>query len=117
MTVIPSRTLGDVRREFCAAYAAQHSWRKVGKIYHLQPSMARLIALTSYQPGRKVAAILGVAPRTTAHLVVIVGEIPAGTQVIQASQCTRCQAYFISNHPRRKLCFICSPFKGKKSLN
>ena len=116
MTVIPSRTLGDVRREFCSAYAAQHSWRKVGKIYHLQPSMARLIALTSYQPGRKVAAILGVEPRTNVKLVVLTGAVPDGAQTISAIQC-ECGQWFIANTPRRKKCFKCNRYRGKHSLN
>lgn len=47
-------------------------------------------------------------------VVVIIGDgtVPPGAQVISATMCA-CGQYFISNHPRRHKCFICSPFKRK----
>lgn len=50
-----------------------------------------------------------------AALVVVVGEaeIPPGTQVATASRCA-CGQWFVSNHPRRARCFICSPYKGRR---
>lgn len=53
---------------------------------------------------------LGLLPE--ANIVVIYGKVPAGAQAIQADQCA-CGQWFISNHPARKRCFICSPFKRK----
>jgi hypothetical protein len=47
-------------------------------------------------------------------VVVIIGggSVPPGSQVISAQVC-ECGQWFISNHPRRQKCFICSPFKRK----
>jgi hypothetical protein len=47
------------------------------------------------------------------HQVVVVtgGDVPPGTLVISADQCVECQRFYISNHPRRKKCFICSPYR------
>jgi hypothetical protein len=46
-------------------------------------------------------------------VVVIIGggSVPPGAQVISAQVCA-CGQWFISNHPRRQKCFICSPYKG-----
>ncbi len=41
------------------------------------------------------------------------GTIPEGAQVISAEKC-ECGLFFISNHPARKKCFICSPFRRSK---
>jgi hypothetical protein len=113
------KTIEQVRSDISASYEALHNWRKVAAIYHLQPSIARLVAVTSYQPGRKVAAILGVAPRKNVKLEVIVGTVPDGTQVIAASKCVQCGRWYISNSPRRKKCFMCSHYRGHppKTLN
>jgi hypothetical protein len=47
------------------------------------------------------------------HQVVVVtgGDVPPGTLVISADQCIECGRYYISNHPRRKKCFICTPYR------
>ena len=42
----------------------------------------------------------------------IAGEIPHGAQALGAMRC-ECGMPFISNHPRRRRCFICSPYRGK----
>lgn len=38
--------------------------------------------------------------------------IPSGAQAHHALQC-RCATWFIPNHPLRKRCFDCSPYRGK----
>lgn len=38
--------------------------------------------------------------------------VPSGSQVLHAQHCTLCNRPFISNHPRRQKCFICSPYRG-----
>jgi hypothetical protein len=49
----------------------------------------------------------------TATVYVIGGSvIPPGAQVISASLC-ECGQPYISNHPARKKCFICSPFRKR----
>lgn len=57
----------------------------------------------------KIREALGL-PAYQSVVVITGGTIPAGAQVIEASQCA-CGNWFISNHPARKRCFICSPFR------
>lgn len=40
--------------------------------------------------------------------------IPAGSQVHHADYCVKCSRPYISNHPLRRRCFVCSPYRGKK---
>lgn len=50
------------------------------------------------------------------NVVVVEGVVPAGSQAISAQQCP-CGQYFISNHPRRKRCFVCSPYRRRLRAN
>lgn len=43
---------------------------------------------------------------------VIFGMVPDGSQVIAADQC-ECGQWYVSNHPARHKCFICSPFRRR----
>ena len=45
-----------------------------------------------------------------ANVIAIAGIVPDGTQVLFAIQC-QCGRFFISNHPRRRKCFVCSPYR------
>lgn len=74
----------------------------------MNPAMARLIA-QGYLPGKKVRGLLGLPPESS--VVVMAGDVPAGSQALAAMQCG-CGQWFIPNHPRRKRCFVCSPYKG-----
>ena len=95
----------DMRRqhEICK------SWRKVAQSYGIFPDTARLIA-GGYEPGKKIRKRLGLPP--AASVVVVYGEVPDGAQVLQAQRC-QCGQFFISNHPRRMKCFICSPYRKR----
>jgi hypothetical protein len=48
-----------------------------------------------------------------ARVLAIDNEIPDGSQVLKASHCIECNQPFVSNHPRRRKCFLCSPYRGK----
>lgn len=95
--------------ELLEIYQSTHSWRKTGAQYNINGSMARMIA-NGYRPGKRIRERMGLPPETT--VVVISGAVPPGSQSIAAKQCA-CGRWFISNHPRRKRCFICSPYHGK----
>lgn len=75
------------------------------------PRLAQMIA-NGYEPrNSRTRTRLGLAPH---FAVVLVGEgaIPDGSQAIRALQC-QCGQWFISNHPRRKHCFLCHPFRQR----
>jgi hypothetical protein len=42
------------------------------------------------------------------RITVMEGEAPDGSQALGARQC-QCGEFFISNHPRRRKCYVCSP--------
>lgn len=60
----------------------------------------------------KIRAVLGMPAKVATVYVIGGGVIPPGAQVISANLC-ECGQPFISNHPARKRCFICSPYKRK----
>jgi len=89
-----------------------HSWRKIasGGDFGFIPART----LNSIYHGKrdfpkKYRARLGLFPPATVY-VVTDGDVPPGTQVISASLCA-CGQWFVSNHPARKRCFICSPYR------
>lgn len=91
------------------------SWRSIAKTVPeyagiSAPSLRRIAI--GFDPGAKVRRLLGL-PVTATVYVIGGGEIPPGAQVISAAQCP-CGQFFISNHPRRTRCFICSPFRKRK---
>lgn len=95
-------------------HEAGHSWRRIQADYPEYkaislPSLARLAR--GIDPGNKVRHLLGLPPAATV-IVIGGGQIPEGAQVISADQC-ECGQWFISNHPRRHKCFVCSPARRK----
>jgi hypothetical protein len=103
-------TLEQLSLKIKTDYATLKSWRKTAAPLGINAAMARLIA-NGYEPGRKIRKRLDLQPTA---MVVVVGngaDIPDGTQVIRATQC-ECGQWFISNHPRRRKCFICSPYRA-----
>jgi hypothetical protein len=52
-------------------------------------------------------------PFQSTVIVIGGGDIPDGAQVIRALQC-HCGQWFVPNHPLRRQCFICGPFRGKR---
>ncbi len=64
-----------------------------------------------YSPGKKIRGLLGLPAESS--VVVMAGEVPAGSQAVAALQC-ECGQWFIANHPRRRRCFVCSPYKGRR---
>ncbi len=124
---VPTTARQDARQVGVQAmYTHQHrlkdlhdgglSWRA---IQHNYPEYAGLSIATldrlahGQEPGSKVREALGLPP--VAVVVVIGGgQIPEGAQVISADLC-ECGQWYISNHPRRRKCFVCSPVrKGGK---
>lgn len=61
----------------------------------------------------KIRAAIGLPVPNAVVVIIGGGSIPPGCQVISASMC-ECGQPFISNHPARKKCFICSPYRKRK---
>lgn len=90
------------------------SWRKISRTVSeyrgiSAPSLRRIAM--GIEPGRKVRCALRL-PAVSTVIVVGGASIPPGAQVVSAARC-ECGQWFVSNSPRRKRCFICSPFRGK----
>lgn len=89
------------------------SWRTIGAEYGISGAMARLIA-NGYDPGKKIRQKLDL-PQSAA-VIVINGKVSDGAQALGEAVCG-CGRTFISNHPRRSKCFVCSPYRGKKGMS
>lgn len=91
------------------------SWRKIAGLDEFR--RIPFATLNAIYHGRNVKnveyrLILGWGISST--VVCVYGPIPDGTQAYSAQECA-CGQWYISNHPCRKKCFICSPYKGKKA--
>ncbi len=86
------------------------SWREISQDTRFGGiSFATLNAIyRGRNPSKKTRAMLGLPDE--ARVVVVYGEIPDGTQAIRADRCA-CGQWYISNHPRRRKCFQCSPYR------
>jgi hypothetical protein len=92
-----------------------HTWERVAEEFWpgLNRAIPWKIAYTNYVPTDPILRMkLGL--RQISTVIPIEETIPNGTIALKASVCHRCDQYFISNHPRRRKCFICSPFRGRK---
>jgi len=104
-------TLDYLCRELKKDHEKLNSWRKAGGRWGLNPASARLIAM-GHIPGPSIRRRLGLPE--FAQVTRVDGAIPPGTQSRGALYCKDCGGPFIPNHPRRKKCFECSPFKGRR---
>lgn len=89
-----------------------YTWREIAGLpeYKSIPAGTLCVIYKTGEIPEKWRRRLGFPPKGS--VVVMSGEtIPVGTQVIAASVCD-CGQAFISNHPRRVHCFVCSPFRG-----
>jgi hypothetical protein len=98
---------------FLAKHQKGESWRKIAVKYGLHPNMARLIA-NGYEPGNKIRKKLNLS--LIAEVETLDENFPDGSQVLGALQCG-CGQWFVSNHPKRKKCFFCTPFRPRKILS
>ncbi len=95
-------------------YDTYGSWRRVQNCAHpiIPFGTLQRIAKDGYIP-KKWYLYFGIP--LPANVVAVVGVIPDGSQALLALQC-ECGAWYISNHPRRRKCFVCSPYRknGRK---
>lgn len=89
------------------------SWRRIAALEAYEGIPAGTLATigkTGMVP-KKWRGRFGLAEMAT--ITVMDGEVPAGSQSISARRC-ECGEWFISNHPRRRRCFMCSPWRGRR---
>jgi len=101
-----------LERFICLRDNTSLSWRTIATLsefHRIPPGTLSAIYKTKKVP-KKWYRRFNMPPETT--IVVITGEVPAGSQAIAAQRC-ECGQHFISNHPRRRKCFICSAYRGK----
>lgn len=88
------------------------SWRRIADMYGVSVGLIHAIAKNGHVPkDEKVRKRLDLPPRI--EITTIIGDIPDGTVSLGAMRC-RCGQWFISNHPRRRQCFICGPYRKRK---
>ena len=69
--------------------------------------------INGIEPKRnEIRMALGLTPYVEV-VVMVDGTIPPGAQVLTATRCA-CGRWYVSNHPRRRKCFICGPYGGGK---
>lgn len=107
-----TRDIEKVRSRLLKEYNELKSWELVARHYGLTKAEVWKVATKKHEPKRvKIRNALGLPPGQ--FIVVINGEVPPGAQSIGAMPCL-CGQHFIPNHPRRRACFICSPYRGHK---
>lgn len=102
----------NIKKAIAAAYLANKSWRKAGAQFGISGALAYRIVKRNYEP--KTPAIrLALGLPVSAQVIAVFSPIPDDTLALSAKRC-QCGRWFIPNHPRRKLCFICSPYRRRK---
>lgn len=99
---------------------AKLSWAKVHRAIvpdtvRAQVSVAcvyRIAREPGYEPkDPEIREILGLD--TDSPVMFVDGRTRPRARALDAMQCG-CGEWFVSNHPRRRKCFTCSPFRGRK---
>jgi len=107
------RDFDTLHREVKIDYKTLKSWRLVAQKWRLSKGTTYRIA-HNIEPKTLEIRLLLDLPLPEARVIAIAGIVPNGTQTIGALRCI-CGDWFIPNHPRRRKCFICSPYrKGGK---
>lgn len=90
------------------------SWREIANLdeYRGIPAGSLCSYAKGAEPKRKHRAQLGLPP--SGDVIYLYGYMPTGEALSIGAILCECGQLFISNHPCRKRCFICSPWRGKK---
>jgi hypothetical protein len=95
---------------FLVKHEQGESWRKIAMQHGLYPNMARLIA-QGHEPGNRIRKKLNLPLKS--EVIPMEKKIPDGSLVL-GSQVCECGQTFVSNHPKRRRCFLCTPFRSRK---
>jgi ribosomal protein S27AE len=119
----PDTAPGELAERLGSLHASGLSWRKIAEL----PEYKGVPPEKPISPGTLCSIAHGWEPRgfvlrqrlglpNAASVVPIAGVVPENSQALMAQQCPRCGRYFISNHPRRIKCFLCSPYRKARKL-
>jgi hypothetical protein len=103
-------TFETVHTNIVRSYQTHKNWGDTAREFGISKGAAFRIG-KGLEPGNKVRKMLNL-PIAATVVVIGSGKIPDGAQVIRADLC-ECGQWFVSNHPSRKRCFVCSPYKRK----
>lgn len=106
------KDIGTLRDEIRTRIGQKTTYAKLEEIYDVNRYyLWKIIHDPDYVPPLKVLMRLGI--EIVVNIVVVFGEVPAGAQAVNGRYC-ECGQPFIPNHPARKRCFLCSPYKPHK---
>lgn len=87
------------------------SWRTVGAALGVSHGTAARIG-SGWEPREAgLRRVLGL-PAWRVRVEVVGGVVPEGSQVVGAVACGSCGRWYVSNHPKRRRCYACSPVRG-----
>ena len=109
-----TRTLPETVEMLNDDYSYLKSWGAVAEQYGVTKPVVYRMARKGYEP-KDPSIRLRLGLSAAANVVVVYGEVPDGAQVLQAQRCA-CGQFFISNHPRRMKCFMCSPYRKRDKV-
>ena len=104
--------IAELAAQFRSEYRKLHSWAQVARKYQVTKPLAWRIANKGYEP-KKFAIRKILELPLVATVTPILAAIPFGAQALFAQRCA-CGQHFISNHPLRKKCFRCSPYRKRR---
>ena len=109
-------TLREIQRRLIQMHNhSEMSWREIAEMPEYQGiNHATISAIARGRDPKNlhIRQILGL-PLPTAYITVVIGHVPEGSMSLGAWRCD-CGQWFIPNHPARRRCFICRPYKGKR---
>lgn len=111
---MPVRTSDTPQERLKVLHGCGLSWREIAVMdaYRGIPPGSLSTYCKTGKIARKYRSRFGLPPIATVT-VMLEGEIPEGTQVLNAVRC-KCGRWYATNHPARRKCFICSPSRLQK---
>lgn len=104
------------KKRLRAEYDKLGGWRKVGAQYGVSGALVYRVVMTDYEPkDPEIRHRLG-APVLGLVQCMVDEVLPPGTQVMGSACCARCGRPFVPNHPLRKKCYICAPYRGRRKV-
>ena len=112
-TGTPTSTLDIVRGRLNYFRDLGMSWRQIANLdeYKGIPFGTLDSIAHGLEPKRKHRQQLGLPP--VSDVIYLYGYIPTGEAISVGAVLCECGQLFISNHPARKRCFICSPYRRR----
>jgi hypothetical protein len=90
------------------------TWREIANLGDYKGIPAGTLCSVAHgaEPKHAHRAQLGLPP--ISDVIYLYGYMPTGEAISIGAILCGCGQLFISNHPARKRCFICSPWRGKR---